>query len=105
MLKDLIPHISHSCLVNAHVRNDLRVLMGLSSDHRDYLFSLVKTHAADNLLSLYGGINRIVHILEHAVHALYRAGYLHVCHDLFDYVMYHAFIYRHFITSFNMELP
>ena len=24
---------------------------------------------------------------------------------LFYYVMYHSFIYRHFITSFNMDLP
>ena len=75
------------------------------TDQGNDLFSLIQGHGANFLLCFDRSIDCIIHILKHTMHTGYASGNLHICHDFLYDVMYHAFIYRHFITSFNADAP
>ena len=61
--------------------------------------------AANLFLCFDRSIDCLIHVLKHSMHTGHTSGNLHIRHDLLYDVMYHAFIYRHFITSFNADAP
>ena len=79
--------------------------MGFLANIGNDLFPLIQGHAANLFLCFDRSIDCLIHVLKHSMHTGHTSGNLHIRHDLLYDVMYHAFIYRHFITSFNADAP
>ena len=102
MFEDLISYITHTSFLNTHTCQYFRILFDLLADAGDDLLSLVHRHCLNYLLSLFGRLDSIIHILENAMFSGRSICNLHLCHNFLYNFLYHILTYWHEIVLLNI---